>query len=89
MEAIESDATNKIISIISDGRRTSQKCFASLSANSGSDHDIPWFNKQTNIYLLFDYVRVIKIIRNNWLTEKHNSWNIQSVELLKWQNGVI
>ena len=70
VEALESDAANKVITIIADGHRTNQKCFASLSANSGSDHGVPWLNKQSNIYRLLDYVHVIKCIRNNWLTEK-------------------
>ena len=41
VEAIESDATNKVIAIVADGHKTNQKCFASLSVSSGNDHGVP------------------------------------------------
>ena len=63
VEAIESESTNKVIAIIADGHRTNQKCFASFSASSGNGHGVPWLNTQSNIYLLFDYVHVVKCIR--------------------------
>ena len=30
----------------------------------------PWLSKNSDIFLLFDYVHVVKCLRNNWLTEK-------------------
>ena len=30
----------------------------------------PWLSKNSDIFLLFDYVHVVKCLQNNWLTEK-------------------
>ena len=65
------DETQKIIEcvggsifcIISDNNRVNQAFFASF------DRVKPWLTKQ-GIYLLFDFVHIIKSIRNNWITEK-------------------
>ena len=65
VQAIESDATNKVIAIVADGHKTNQKCFASSSASSGSDHGVSWLIKKSNIYLLFDHVHVVKCMGNN------------------------
>ena len=35
-----------------------------------SDPDKPWLFQESNMYLLYDYVHLLKCIRNNWLTEK-------------------
>ena len=89
MEAIESESTNKVIAIIADGHRTNQKCFASLSASSGNGHGVPWLNTQSNIYLLFDYVHVVKCIRNKWLTEKTQQLEYAfngNTQIAKWSD---
>ena len=56
------DAGGSIFCIISDNNRVNQAFFASF------DRVKPWLTKQ-GIYLLFDFVRIIKSIRNNWITE--------------------
>jgi hypothetical protein len=51
--------------IIADGNRTNQKFFKQFPTVKGK----PWLTTD-GIYLLFDYVHLLKSIRNNWLTEK-------------------
>ena len=55
----------EIIAIICDGNRVNQAFFKRFDTYS----DKPWRTKD-NIFLLFDYVHLLKNIRNNWITEK-------------------
>ncbi|XP_066911172.1 uncharacterized protein [Clytia hemisphaerica] len=54
-----------IKSIIVDGNRTNQNFFKQFDTVT----DKPWLTTD-GIFLLFDFVHLIKSIRNNWLTEK-------------------
>ena len=47
--------------------------------------DTPWLPKD-GIYLLFDFVHILKSIRNNWITEK--TQELQMEILFTLQNGV-
>ena len=53
----------KIVSIICDGNRTNQSFFKKFDLVS------PWLTSE-NIVLLYDYVHLMKSVRNNWITEK-------------------
>ena len=52
------------VSIICDDNRTNQKFFKSFETVANK----PWLTT-SGIFLLFDFVHLIKSIRNNWLTE--------------------
>ena len=54
-----------INSLICDNNRTNQKFFKSFPTALNK----PWVTTG-GLFLLFDYVHIIKNIRNNWLTEK-------------------
>ena len=69
VKAIESEQENKVIGVIADGYCTIQKCFSTWAMDSPSKLK-PWLSKNSDIFLLFDYVHVVKRLRNNWLTEK-------------------
>ena len=62
--------------LICDNNRVNQKLFKIMDAVS----DKPWLTKAGR-YLLFDFVHLLKSLRNNWLTER-------SKELLFYDNGV-
>ena len=68
VKAIKSEQENKVIAVIADGHRTNQKCFSTWAMDSPS-RTKPWLRKIL-IFFLFDYVHVVKCLRNNWLTEK-------------------
>ena len=67
------DATHQVIAssggeikaIICDGNRTNQAFFKLYKTIPSK----PWLTEQ-GTYLLFDYVHILKNIRNNWLTER-------------------
>jgi hypothetical protein len=68
------------IAIICDGNRVNQ--------NFETYSDKPWRTKD-NIFLLFDYVHLLKNIRNNWSTEKnHRSWFILTMVNKRSQSGM-
>ena len=69
VKAIESEQENKVIAVIADGHRTNQKCFSTWAMDSPS-RSKPWLSKNSDIFLLFDYLQVVKSLQNNWLTEK-------------------
>ena len=54
------------VAVINDGNRTNQKFFKLFD----TDPKTPWVTKD-GMFLLFDYVHLLKSIRNNWLTEAH------------------
>ena len=58
-------AGGTINSLICDNNRTNQKFFKSFPTALNK----PWVSTD-GLFLLFDYVHIIKNIRNNWLTEK-------------------
>ena len=59
-------SNSKIISIICDGNRINQSFFKKFETQP----ERPWLTVD-NMFLLFDFVHLIKSIRNNWLTEKN------------------
>ena len=62
---IINEAGGNVISIISDDNRVNQKKFKTFDCVLNK----PWLTKN-GIYLLFDFVHLLKSIRNNWITEK-------------------
>ena len=59
-------AYGKVKAIISDGNRINQSFFNQFKTVEGK----PWLSVD-GTYLLYDYVHLIKNIRNLWLTEKN------------------
>ena len=64
-EAIKEVDGGQIIAIVTDGHQVNQKLFRCLNASN----DYPWQGCDST-FLLYDYVHLLKCIRNNWLTEK-------------------
>ena len=56
----------KIVAVICDGNQVNKSFFKHFETVAGK----PWLTKEKNMFLLFDYVHVLKCIQNNWLTEK-------------------
>ena len=52
-----------VVAIVCDDNRTNQSFFRKFDCIS------PWLTAD-NIFLLYDYVHLIKCVRNNWITEK-------------------
>ena len=64
MNSIE-EASGRLKAIISDANRTNQACFKRFKIVEGK----PWLTDQ-GVYLLYDYVHLMKNIRNLWITKK-------------------
>jgi len=58
-----SQAGGIVKAIICDNNRVNQSFFKMFNGN------VPWQSKD-NVFLLFDFVHLIKSVRNNWITEK-------------------
>ena len=60
----------EVVAIITDGHRINQKFFDYLRKN-GDTYFIgePW-KGPNNTILLYDYVHLMKCVRNNWISEK-------------------
>lgn len=65
-------AGGKPACLICDGNRTNQKLFKMFSTVESK----PWLTTD-GMYLLFDFVHLIKSIRNNWLTERMGELNFE------------
>ena len=66
VDTIETFTCNgKLIAIITDGNKVNQSFFSKFKTVEGK----PWLC-QNGSYFLYDYVHLLKCIRNNWLTEK-------------------
>lgn len=63
LDAIQ-EAGGQVKAVICDGNRNNQALFKALRA----DPQTPWITPD-GVYLLFDFVHLIKNIRNNWITE--------------------
>ena len=74
MDAIK-NSSGRLKAIICDGNRTNQACFKKFETIEGK----PWMSAQ-GIYLLFDFVHLLKNLRNLWITEK-------SLQLVFEDNG--
>ncbi len=59
------EAGGKVKAVLVDGNRTNQKIYKLYETQPGK----PWITVD-GMYLLFDFVHLLKNIRNNWLTEK-------------------
>ena len=66
-------SNGKVISVICDGNRTNQAFFNLFERVE----EKPLLTK-CGIFLLFDYVHLIKNIRNNWITEKTQELNFEN-----------
>ena len=55
-----------VVAIICDGNQVNRAFFKKFD----NDPDKPWLVQESNMYLLYDYVHLMKCIRNKWLTEK-------------------
>ena len=64
MNAIK-NSSGRLKAIICDGNRTNQACFKKFETIEGK----PWMSAQGK-YLLFDFVHLLKNLRNLWITEK-------------------
>ena len=51
-----------VVTIISDGNRANKKFFKMVDPKP----DAPWVTKDGKLFLLYDYVHLMKCIRNNW-----------------------
>ena len=83
-EAIKEVENAKVLAIITDGQQVNQKLFRQLNTS----YDEPWLGADTT-FLMFDYVHLLKCIRNNWLSEKCGqlqfSWDGNSYTA-KWED---
>ena len=59
------DAGANVKVLVSDNNRVNQKCFKDFETVPNK----PWLTTD-GLFLLFDFVHIIKSIRNNWITEK-------------------
>ena len=77
----------EILAVIVDGNRVNQKFFKHFTRVTGKPWlaHIPKLNEY--LYLLYDYVHVLKCVRNNWLTETKSElkyeWNGETL-IAKW-----
>lgn len=70
------------VAIICDNNKVNQKFFTKF------DLSCPWCTTD-NLFLLYDYVHLIKSIRNNWLTEKMQELSFSDdgvTKLAKWSD---
>ena len=66
IQAITEVENANLLAIITDGHRINQKFFQELKAEERQE---PWHGPH-GATLAFDYVHIVKCVRNNWLTEK-------------------
>ena len=61
---IINSSNGQVVTVITDNNRTNQAFFKLFETVENK----PWLT-ESNIFLLFDYVHLMKSIRNNWITE--------------------
>ena len=76
-KSIEKDSSN-LMAILCEGNRINQAIF--MQYNTG--HEKSWLTID-GIYLLFEYVHMLKNIRNMWLTEKRKKLLSKEMELTR------
>ena len=84
VDAIKSSG-GAVLALICDNNRTNQSLFRKIIPTVENK---PWFSKD-NSFLLFDYVHLIKSIRNNWLTEKIGELVFEhygDLQIAKWEH---
>ena len=69
-------ANGEVKVLICDGNRVNQRYFKMFATISSK----PWLS-ESGLFLLFDFVHLIKSLRNNWLTDK-------TKEVIFYDNGV-
>ena len=77
----------EVLAVVVDGNRVNQKFFKNFTRVAGK----PWlaYLPEMNkfLYLLYDYVHLLKCVRNNWLTEDNGEleyeWNGETF-VAKW-----
>ena len=67
IEMINNQPNAKLLSVIADGNRVNQRFFKMMNKIEGK----PWCGDDEHAFLLFDFVHVMKCVRNNWLTEEN------------------
>ena len=75
MQIIKNSGGN-LIAILCDNNRVNQAFFKMFDCIK------PWLTKD-NIFLLFDFVHLIKSIRNNWITQKTQQLSFQDGDVKK------
>lgn len=80
------DAGGVVTSIVCDNNKVNQ-CFFGMFQHEESS---PW-RTADNIFLLYDYVHLLKSVRNNWLTEKmgeieYTCSPIEDKQVAKWDH---
>ena len=74
----------KVVSVITDNNRTNQAFFKKFKTVK----DKPWLTVD-GLFLLFDYVHLLRSVRNNWLTEACQELNFEcdgEILLAKWSD---
>ena len=66
VENIRSQDYGEVVAAILDGNRVNQKFIKMFD----TDPARPWYANNFGLFLLYDFVHLLKCIRNNWLTEK-------------------
>ena len=82
LEIIKS-SSGTVTAVITDINRTIQAFFKRFN----SPESKPW-KTSDGIFLLCDYVHLLKSIRNNWLTEKRNIFNFSMTTRRKLRRGL-
>ena len=70
------------LAILCDNNKVNQSFFNKFELVS------PWCTTG-NIFLLFDYIHLIKSLRNNWITEKMQELKYldnESIRIVKWND---
>ena len=81
LEEIKCSGGNTV-SIICDNNRVNQGFFKQFDC---IEHE-PWGTKD-NVFLLFDFVHLLKSIRNNWITAKTKELSfLDEIVVAKWSD---
>ena len=83
-DAIKEVDGGKIIATVTDGHQVNRQLFRCLNVENGN----PWQGRDST-FLLFDYVHLLKCIRNNWITEKCGQLELElegNSYLAKWDD---
>ena len=79
-------AGGKVVVVVGDGNRVNKKFFKKFDTID----DEPWRTKD-DMFLLFDYVHLLKAVRNNWITEKTQELEFSTngnKKVAKWEHIV-
>lgn len=85
IETIENQDHGEVIAVITDGHKINQKTFDMMKESD----EKPWIKKDSNTFLLYDFVHIQKCIRNNWITEKNQELEYSfdgKTQVAKWSD---